>query len=487
VLQESTPPNAFGHLPPSEVDGETQSLRPGRVAAALRRRGIPGVGLLESGLDLDGLGRYSFLGARPLAVAVAEAGQPLQVIYGPQGVRACWLGDPLQAAQELLEQLRPAETESGDGFPFSGGAFLTLSYDLGRRYEQLPASAQADHLAPDLHLAVYDGVVGFDHQRGEVRHLGDLACGVTPVELAEALVVARAEQRPPVPPPLDATPPSTFDAEAYRQAVQRARELIRRGDLFEVNLSRRYALEGVDPDGCYARMRELSPAPFMADLELSGDRRLLSASPERFLELSAEGRATSWPIKGTRPRGQDAEQDAGLREELLACQKEAAELAMIVDLVRNDLGRVATPGSVRVRDPRRVQSWPSVHHTVAVVEAQLEPGRTWADLVRASFPPCSVTGAPKVRAMEVIDELEPLRRGLYCGAFGWVGWDGALDLAVGIRVVSCEPGRALIHAGGAVLLDSDPAAEEREAKTKAEALLRAAAAASSPSSLRGRS
>lgn len=161
---------------------------------------------------------------------------------------------------------------------------------------------------------------------------------------------------------------------------------------------------------------------------------------------------------------------------LLASAKDGAELAMIVDLARSDLGRVAAPGSVRVRKARHLQRWPAVHHTVGVVEARLAPGRTWVDLVRATFPPGSVTGAPKVRSLEVIDALEPVRRGLYCGAFGWVGFDGALDLAVAIRVAVSTARRTLVHAGGAVTLGSSPAAEERETRLKAGALLRAAAA-----------
>jgi para-aminobenzoate synthetase component 1 len=228
-------------------------------------------------------------------------------------------------------------------------------------------------------------------------------------------------------------------------------------------------------------MKALAPAPFMADLDLGGGRRLLSSSPERFLSLSADGRASSWPIKGTRPRDLDPALDAQQRDELLASSKEQAELAMIVDLVRNDLGRVARPGTVRVSSPRHVQSWPTVHHTVAVVEADLDEGRDWADLVRGAFPPGSVTGAPKIRAMQVIDELEPVRRGLYCGSFGYVGFDGAADLAVAIRIVSCEGGRdasrAHVHAGGAVLLKSDAADEERETVHKARALLQAVSAA----------
>ena len=258
--------------------------------------------------------------------------------------------------------------------------------------------------------------------------------------------------------------------------MERARGLIRRGDLFEVNLSRRHRLPPADPARLAAALRARAPAAYMADIPLGEGRRLLSASPERFLRLSGR-EVSSWPIKGTRPRGRTPAEDEELARELLASEKDAAELAMIVDLVRNDLGRVARPGSVEVRDPRRLQSWPAVHHTVALVAAELAEGRDWADLLRAAFPPGSVTGAPKVRALEVIEELEPVRRGLYCGAFGWVGFEGALDLAVAIRICDLTPTRTDVHAGGAVLLDSDPTGEEREARAKASPLLAACAAA----------
>lgn len=471
------PSSSIAQSPTSRRSAATGLPAPGEVAARLRASGVPGVALLESGLDLDDLGRFSFVMLRPLAVARAEPGRDLEVLEGPRGLPRRFPGDPLAGARDLLDRLRPTGYRPPPApFPFAGGAVVALSYDLGRRYERLSAPPPAEPSAlPDLHLTVHDGALAFDHRRGVVRWLGPrgpasleaeralAACGRTTRLLARD--VPPAPSRPAFRPSLDPT--------AYRRAVRTARAWIRRGDLFEVNLSRRWEGPPVDPARCLDALRALSPAPFMADLELAPGVRLLSASPERFLSLDRRGRCRSWPIKGTRPRGATPAEDRALLADLLGSEKEQAELAMIVDLVRNDLGRVARPGSVRVVDPRRVTSWPQVHHTVAVVEARLEPGRDWADLVRAAFPPGSVTGAPKVRAMEVIDALEPVRRGPYCGALGWVGWDGALDLAVAIRVVISTPTRALVHAGGAVLLGSDPAAEDREGRLKARAALRA--------------
>jgi para-aminobenzoate synthetase component 1 len=473
------PSSSIAQSPTSSRRAATGLPAPGEVAARLRAAGVPGVALLESGLDQDDLGRFSFVMLRPLAVARAEPGRDLEVVSGPRGLPRRWPGDPLAGARALLDHLRaPGRPAPPAPFPFAGGAVVALSYDLGRRYERLaaPPPAEPDAL-PDLHLAVHDGALAFDHRRGVARWLGPRgpasreaeralgACGPAPRLAPDD--VAPAERR--------SAWRESLDPAAYRRAVRTARAWIRRGDLFEVNLSRRWEGPPIDPERCLDALRALSPAPFMADLELAPGVRLLSASPERFLSLDRRGRCRSWPIKGTRPRGATPAQDRALLADLLASEKEQAELAMIVDLVRNDLGRVARPGSVRVVDPRRVNSWPQVHHTVAVVEARLDQGRDWADLVRAAFPPGSVTGAPKVRAMEVIDALEPVRRGPYCGALGWVGWDGALDLAVAIRLVISSPTRALVHAGGAVLLGSDPAAEEREGRLKARAGLRACA------------
>lgn len=437
----------------------------------LRREGLR-ADLLESALDVDGLGACSYLLADPLVLAAAEADEPLRLLAGPAALARALPADPLDAVDALLEATRPPDGRADPHLGFAGGAVLALAYDLGRRYERIGSRARRDVPVPDVHAAIYSG--GLAVPRGRTPRI----VGRPSARAREAFARLLAGGACPPPPFPPGTPPvlraSSLDAEAYRDAVRSAQAAIRRGEVFEVNLSRRIDLDGVDPDALYERLVALAPAPYMADLDLGDGRRLLSASPERFLALSPDGRAESWPIKGTRRRGRSPAEDRALASELLGSEKDAAELAMIVDLVRNDLGRVAAPGSVRVRNPRRLQSWPTVHHTVAVVEARLAPGRRWTDLVRAAFPPGSVTGAPKIRAMELIDRLEPVRRGLYCGAFGTVGWDGAVELAVAIRVVVCAGGSAQVHSGGAVLLDSDPEAEEREACDKARALLAAA-------------
>lgn len=460
--------------------------RPHRVARALRALGVPQVSLLESALDVDGLGGFSFVAGRPIVRAAAPAGRPLRAVrasaleqvperQGRDGP------DPLARVRELVTDLALPELRELAGkaaVPFAGGAVLVLAYDLGRRYERWPGRARADDPPVDLSAALHDSVLAWDHRGERLLYLGTAARGGLSLEEARAAIARAADLPPDAPAPARLAPgdpglaTSGFTPAGYRRAVARVRKYIRDGDVFQVNLAQRFeAPRRASPDELYAALRQLSPAPFAALVELPGERFVVSSSPERFLSLAPDGRVSSWPIKGTRPRGATKREDARLERELLASEKDAAELAMIVDLVRNDLGKVAVPGSVRVRDPRRLQRWPTVHHTVGVVEARLEQGLAWDALVRAAFPPASVTGAPKLRAVEIVDELEPVRRGVYTGALGWAGWDGALELSVLIRTIAVEKDRVHAHAGGGVTLGSDPELERRETLAKARAIL----------------
>jgi para-aminobenzoate synthetase component 1 len=259
---------------------------------------------------------------------------------------------------------------------------------------------------------------------------------------------------------------------AFVRAVARAVRYIRAGDVFQVNLSRRFAARvDADPAGLYALLRDSSRAPFAAWIDAGDGRHLLSTSPELFLRVRGR-RVETRPIKGTRPRGATPAADRRLRRALEASGKERAELAMIVDLERNDLGRVCRAGSVRVARPRVIESFPTVHHGVATVTGRLRPGVDAVDVLRAAFPGGSVTGAPKVRAMEIIEELEPTRRGPYTGAIGWIGENG-MDLSVAIRTVLLERGVATWQAGAGITAASDPAAEERETRAKASGIEKA--------------
>jgi para-aminobenzoate synthetase component 1 len=397
-------------------------------AAALALRDEPGLVLLESMPGFGHLGRRSFLAARPLEVQTA-------------GLSA-------------LEQ-RVTEWRAG-----------WLSYDLGREVESLPSLAREELGLPPIALGRYCGYLEFDHARQEV-HLR----GADPGPLARALEAAhRAE--PPAHRPLRSWTSSLARPE-YERAVRRCIDYIRAGDVFQVNLAQRLDTPWTgDPFALYARMRETSPAPFMALVRLGG-ADVISASPERFLRRRGASLETR-PIKGTRPRGRTTREDRRLAAELRASAKDRAENVMIVDLARNDLGRVARYGSVRVRRLCGLERHPGVHHLVSVVGAEVAPRVGPAEIVRATFPPGSVTGAPKIRAMEIIEELEPVRRGPYCGSVGWISAFGDLDLSVTIRTFVAAQGRLQLHVGGAVVAESDPSLEWQETMHKASRLLEAA-------------
>jgi para-aminobenzoate synthetase component 1 len=396
-------------------------------AAALSLRDEPGLVLLESRPGFGALGRRSFLAVRPREVATRG------------------LAD--------LERL-------GDAW-WAGW----LSYDLGRQIEALPALAEDDLGLPPLALGRYDAWLEFDHERRAVELQGEGSGDL----LARALRAA-----PPAPAHRElAGWESSLPRERYERAVERAIEYIRAGDVFQVNLSHRLASDWRgDPFSLYGRLRETSPAPFMALVRLGG-ADIVSASPERFLSVRGD-RIETRPIKGTRPRGTGSAADEALAAELAASAKDRAENVMIVDLARNDLGRVARYGSVTVDDLWALERHPGVHHLVSTVSARIRPGTGPAEIVRATFPPGSVTGAPKVRALEIIDELEPVRRGPYCGAIGWIGPHGDLELSVAIRTFVAAADRLHLHVGGAVTADSDPAEEWRETMHKAARLLAAA-------------
>jgi len=340
-----------------------------------------------------------------------------------------------------------------------------LSYDLGRQIEAVPSLAEDDLGLPPLALGRYDAWLEFDHERGTVELHGEGS--------GERLVRALREDAP----ALHDTPvgrwESSLPRHRYERAVERAIDYIRAGDVFQVNLSQRLGASWRgDPFALYARLRETSPAPFMALVRLGG-ADIVSASPERFLAVRGD-RIETRPIKGTRPRGADPASDVRLGAELEASEKDRAENVMIVDLARNDLGRVARYGSVAVDRLFALEPHPGVHHLVSTVSARLRAGLGPADIVRATFPPGSVTGAPKVRALEIIDELEPVRRGPYCGAIGWIEPGGDLELSVAIRTFVAAEGRLHLHVGGAVTADSSPAAEWEETMHKAARMLVAA-------------
>jgi para-aminobenzoate synthetase component 1 len=395
---------------------------------------------------------------------------------------------PASSAADPFEQLREALSRwtwgGGDRphIPFIGGWIGYFSYDLAHRVEHLRTAARLDHTFALIELAFCRRVLAYDHRRGvwTACHLLEEGAPADAVEaeldaLLDLVEHARAATRGAAP-ALDGTLSSNFRREDYEAAVRAVLEYIAAGDVYQVNLSQRF--EGtlaVAPEALALRLFEASPAPFSAFLTF-GDRAVVSTSPERFLHVLSRAVET-WPIKGTRPRGSTPRQDARLRDELLASDKDRAELVMITDLLRNDLGRVCEYGSVQVPKLRAVASYRNVHHTYSRVTGRLRPEADLADLLRATLPGGSVTGAPKIRAMEIIEELEPTARGPYCGAVGAIGVDGKTDLSIAIRTVLCEGKRLTFQVGGGIVADSRPADEYAETLHKARGIMGALGAA----------
>lgn len=416
-------------------------------------------------------GRYSFVAADPVSVisASGDAGAL------DAAVRAC--GGMSAASIPGLP-------------PFQGGAAGYIAYEWGSALERLPPLAPEESPMPDVLLGIYDWVLAWDHAQNAAWLISRGLGGTDPARRAREVrdllaTPARGRVRPrefpapgvatwPVPDLAPLAVRSSFDRPAYEAAVERVRQYILAGDVFQVNISQRFELPvSAPPIELYRTLRTRHPAGFAALME-TGDFGVLSASPERFVRVDG-GRVETRPIKGTRPRGPTPETDRALAAELEASAKDRAENVMIVDLMRNDLYRVSTPGTVRVPELCLLESHPTVHHLVSTVEAELEPGATAVTLLRAAFPGGSITGAPKIRAMEIIAELEPTRRGVYCGTIGYLSVTGAADFSIAIRTAIIRGGVAHVSAGGGITADSDPAAEYDETIAKARGVLAALA------------
>jgi para-aminobenzoate synthetase component I len=424
---------------------------------AERLRGLPGMALLESARP-GRRARWSYLAADPLEVVDAEDDGP----------------DPFAAARRAVARMAPTPLAP----PFSGGLMGFLGYDLGRRLERLPTIAAIDQWLPGLRLGLYDQVVALDHGTGRAW-LASRAVDGDQDRLATRRDAILARLHRPSSPALPAPePPTTFasnlDHPAYEAMVQAVRREIARGELYQANVARRLETPFMaDPWPVYRRLRTGDPTGYAAYLDLGPDprtgavRALLSASPEPFLAVSPDGTVLTDPIKGTRPRGRTRQEDRSLAAELLASAKDRAENTMIVDVLRNDLGRACDPGTVRVPRLCRLERTGSVQHLVSTVTGHLAAGRDAFDLLAASFPGGSITGAPKIRAMELIEHLEPVRRGPYTGAALWLGPDGTMGSSILIRTLVADGARLTLHVGGGITWRSDPAAEWAETQAKA--------------------
>jgi len=372
--------------------------------------------------------------------------------------------------------------------PFVGGAVGYLSYNLCHFIERLPSTAVDDLKLPECYFGFYDLILAFDNLQGKAYVI---STGFP--ELRETERIERANKRlnevkdkladvsssdteapfMPVSAPMkQVTVKGNFTHEKYVDTVEKARQYIIAGDIFEVNLSQRFEAEfSITPYELYRRLRQINPAPFACYLGFD-EVSVVSASPERFLRVRGDWVETR-PIKGTRPRGKAPEEDEVLANELLSSSKDRAENIMIVDLERNDLGRVCRFGTVRVTELAILEVFPTVFHLTSTVLGRLREGKSCIDLLKATFPGGSITGAPKVRAMEIIDELEPTKRSVYTGNIGYLSFNGDLDLNIAIRTFLVKGSRAYFQVGGAVVYDSDPEAEYQETLDKARALINA--------------
>jgi para-aminobenzoate synthetase component I len=400
---------------------------------------------------------YFTLRTRGAVTEIARRGEPARKSQRP----------PFELVREQLGDIGPASP----GLPFCGGAVGYFGYDLGRRFERIPSIAAADIAMPDLAIGLYDWAVVVDHAARRTWLVGNGRDARTFAEWPR-LVARLSSEPPPEPAPfrVRTRPASNLDRGAYAAAFRAVQEHIRRGDCYQVNLTQRFEAEAEgDAWHAYVRLREINPAPFAAYLDLP-DGKVVCSSPERFLRLR-DGRVETKPIKGTRPRSKDPARDRALAEELRASPKDRAENVMIVDLLRNDLGKCCVPGSVHASKLFEIESFASVHQLVSTVEGRLASGKHALDLVAACFPGGSITGAPKVAAMKIIEELEPQRRGVYCGSIGYIGFDGNMDTNIAIRTLVQQGGRVYTWAGGGVVADSNVDAEYQESLDKAAAML----------------
>jgi anthranilate synthase component 1 len=443
--------------------------------------------LLESVAGGERLARYSFLGADPFLVLQTRGRQATITEAGQTTTRTLAPGcDPLHLLKEIAGRYRYVADPTLP--PFCGGAVGYLSYDLVRFFERLPEKSEDPLGLPDCQFIFTDTLLIFDHVKHKIlavanaRVEGDADAAYDQAVAKIDALVERLRQPLPQeapPSPKEASPAplqSNLSQAEFEAAVRHAKEYIAAGDAIQVvlsqRLSRRTRAEGFD---IYRALRSLNPSPYMYYLSY-GDVRLVGSSPEVLVTQNA-GQITLRPIAGTRPRGRSEEEDRRLEAELLADEKERAEHIMLVDLGRNDLGRVAQAGSVRVDELMSVEKYSHVMHIVSNIVADLRPDRDQYDVLRACFPAGTVTGAPKIRAMEIIEELEPHRRGPYAGAIGYFSYSGNMDTCITIRTLVLQDGIVHLQAGAGIVADSVPEREYQECLNKARALLRAIEAA----------
>ncbi|MFL8672627.1 aminodeoxychorismate synthase component I [Clostridioides difficile] len=417
--------------------------------------------ILDSAMDKEKLGRYSFISSKPFKVLKYKDTDE----------------NPLEFLKEELNKYR---VKNDTNLPFIGGAVGYLSYDLGNYMEELPRSAVDDIGMPDMYFGLYNHVIVVDHLM-EKTYIAtpniDMKLEEKIVDDIEQKILKEEEkgidnicyQEKEVKP---IRLKSNFTKKEFKNAVQNVREYIRQGDIYQANLTQRFSGETeLTSFELYRDLRRFSPAPFGAFLNFD-DVHILSNSPERFIRC-IDKKIETRPIKGTRPRGKDREEDLKLQQELKNSEKDRAELLMIVDLERNDIGRISKTGSVKVPELFVIEPYANVNHLVSTVVGELKDDKDATDIIKATFPGGSITGAPKIRAMEIIDELEPTQRSVYTGSIGYIGFNGDMDFNIAIRTIIKDDRKVYFQVGGGMTWDSDPDEEYQETMDKAKSIMKA--------------
>ncbi|KHS55816.1 MULTISPECIES: aminodeoxychorismate synthase component I [Terrisporobacter] len=416
--------------------------------------------ILDSAMDKNKLGRYSFISSNPFKTLKYKNSEENPLNY-------------------LQEELNKYKVENNTHIPFIGGAVGYLSYDLGNYIEKLPQTAKKDLDVYDLYFGFYDYVIVVDHLEEktyiatpdlDLKKEADIAfvveCKISEAEINGVNPICYEKKEVP---PTRLT--SNFTKKEFEDGVEKVRQYIKSGDIYQANLTQRFnGKTTLSSYELYRDLRRISPAPFGAYLNFD-EFNILSNSPERFIKC-IDGKLETRPIKGTRPRGKNKEEDLKLQEELRNSEKDKAELLMIVDLQRNDIGRISKIGSVKVPELFVIEPYANVNHLVATVVGELDDNKDAVDVIKATFPGGSITGAPKIRAMEIIDELEPTQRNVYTGSIGYIGFNGDMDLNIAIRTIIKKEDEVYFQVGGGMTWGSDPGEEYQETLDKAQSIMK---------------
>lgn len=460
VLHRTFRPSATVVIEPAQVNPPIDNV-------VVSFAGATAPAILESSLHSTGYDRFSIFACDPVDQFTHDARNPTSVLKA--------LGRHVADYPQVAGPVAAT--------PFVGGWIGYITYEAGAEMERVVEVTRHEPSLLSAKFCLYDAAALYDHNMDQWYLIAvdwpaplrerrpSVAARLAALHDRLAQASAPPEAAPPAP-PRPSTLVASISRDAYLARVERIQRWIEAGDVYQVNLTQRFTADAdTDPLSLYRRLRRMNPSSHAALLPWAG-AAIVSASPELFLDLR-DGRVVTRPIKGTRPRTGDAPLDAIHQRQLGQSDKERAELAMIVDLMRNDLGRVCAFGSIRVTDPGRIEQHPTVFHRVATIEGMLSPGRDWLDLLRASFPGGSVTGAPKIRAMQIIDEIEETPRGVYCGSIGWIGLDGSMSMNIAIRTMLQTRSKVHIYAGGAIVADSEPEQEYEEMLAKASGMFRA--------------